>query len=702
MSIELLYTSAPKGLKRGSRGFCTVLSTMRTPINLTSRLEALSGYRQIYPPESPQASLNPVAYSHLRIVVAGQTHSVLSRVAAYGSDYTGRTNKIAHHVVPGVDEYGIAGPAWVMMQPSVMRTIWSGQCETPERGPIIPKGDQQSGACGLWQRVAGDAGWGGVIADAFLQQHAAPTWIIYRADQQSFILPLLNEAIALLPLEKRWEATFSTYATNIPPNVDCKVRCTVEGTEEARFALVKPGVIDLTKPLPPAAENLLTQQARGVRTAVPELPKVEEPDQEVSRQEEEDDSGKPAVVEINLDEEPDVPRPPLPEMPMHGHGSSMPPPIEPPELPTISKTGSKEKVNLWMPLLALLFLTLVGTATWMIANQIVGPPEQVALPEIPDPIQIDDRDDPPVDPSVDSSPETDEEPQTETLNHDSATGVEPVAIELTLHYRPTQLTQAIENVRAGKDPLSDQLIAMGSAPTKLAQMPALAGWQEKPQKLKEAIEISLVERVDVQTSVGRERDVTVRPIDDLPSFSGAKLRSFIDQNNLDLIVSISIDTRRKFSLFSDQVEAIKKCAESTVALRANVSSIAALSGQLPDGTRKRVTRFLQSVPTLDSQLIDSLRDPDSPDSCWTIGRQVHTLIGQLAKDGGPKTWKEEQRAKLLEVSQLLESMTKNRDELLESLSVLQKGQDLNVPDVFFYDAAKQVVAAYEIRLVVSW
>ena len=60
MSVELLYTSAEQGLKQGSRGFCTVISTVGMPLNLANRLESLSGYRHVYPPNSEEAERNPL------------------------------------------------------------------------------------------------------------------------------------------------------------------------------------------------------------------------------------------------------------------------------------------------------------------------------------------------------------------------------------------------------------------------------------------------------------------------------------------------------------------------------------------------------------------------------------------------------------------------------------------------------------------
>ena len=127
MTQELIYTSAPQGLRPGSRGFCTVVSTQGMAVNLADRLESLSAYRHVFAPQDPNAGLNPVVYSHIRMTVGGRPFHVLSRVAAAGLDYTQRTNKFAHHVVLDVAELAPAGPSWLLSQPGFMQSQWDGQ-----------------------------------------------------------------------------------------------------------------------------------------------------------------------------------------------------------------------------------------------------------------------------------------------------------------------------------------------------------------------------------------------------------------------------------------------------------------------------------------------------------------------------------------------------------------------------------------------
>ncbi len=258
MSVELLYTSAPQGLKQGSRGFATVLCTSGLPSNLAARLEGLSGYRHVFAPNHADASKNPICYSHMRFVMGGKSISIVSRISDYGIDYSQRTNKLAHHIVLDTSEQPAAGPAWLLSQPAFMRTTWDGSCQIIPQGPTIPQADQSPGICHTWEKVMGDAGWGGVVADAFLSTNPKPTWIVYKLEQSGLLLKLLDESIALLPAPERWRATFSTYVTNLPPEADCKVRCVLEGSDEARQASARGPIISLTcKPLDRTSELIL-------------------------------------------------------------------------------------------------------------------------------------------------------------------------------------------------------------------------------------------------------------------------------------------------------------------------------------------------------------------------------------------------------------------------------------------------------------
>ncbi|MES2790445.1 MAG: hypothetical protein V4719_12615 [Planctomycetota bacterium] len=246
MSQELLYTSAPHGLKLGSRGFCTVLSTQGMPAPLASGLEALSGYRPAYPSSDSRAHLNPVVQSHVTLPVAGRSWHVLSRIADYGLDYSQRTNKLAHHVVLDPGELIPGGPAYLLSLPAFMRTEWNEEPHLVAPKPVKKAPPTATGVCRAWKELTGDAGWAGVLAESFLRDPERPVFLLYEPGQD--VLPLMAEAISLLPVERRWEVTFSTYFNGLPQGVTCAWRCMLNDSPEAHQSLrfVKALRLDLT------------------------------------------------------------------------------------------------------------------------------------------------------------------------------------------------------------------------------------------------------------------------------------------------------------------------------------------------------------------------------------------------------------------------------------------------------------------------
>src|SRR5688572_8733432 len=140
MSEEIIYTSAPRGLKSGSRGFCTVASTPGMASTLAALLESLSGYRHLANPGAGEAA-NPTVYCHMRARVGGNQLQILSRIADAGLDYSGRSNKLAHHVVLTPQEVVSAGPAWVQQQAGFHRDNWNGDPRILARGRRPPQGD---------------------------------------------------------------------------------------------------------------------------------------------------------------------------------------------------------------------------------------------------------------------------------------------------------------------------------------------------------------------------------------------------------------------------------------------------------------------------------------------------------------------------------------------------------------------------------
>jgi hypothetical protein len=266
MSQELHYTSVPRGLKPGSRGFCTVGQTPHMSVALADRLEALSGYQPVFPPHDPAAPLNPIAFSHLRLTIAGKTMSVLSRIGPAGLDYTGRPNKYAHHLVLEGTERPEGGPAWLLSQPGFMQDAWDSEPREIPVGRAPFNGDRPPGMAHAWQALTGDGGWAGVLAESFLTDSRRTVFLVFRPGMD--LLPLLVEALALLPASRRWDVDLSTYFSQLTQGVGCAWRGVLDGSADAKNARRLPNslVLDLCQAIGQAPGGPLVHLARTGET----------------------------------------------------------------------------------------------------------------------------------------------------------------------------------------------------------------------------------------------------------------------------------------------------------------------------------------------------------------------------------------------------------------------------------------------------
>jgi len=266
MSYELIHTSAPRGLRPGSRGFTTVAMTDGLPPLWRERLESLSAY------EAPsQTNELPILHAHLICKVAGTSAHVLSRVGPCGLDYSGRSNRIAHHLLLDDNECPVAGPAWLLQQADLFRKRRDDGPQIFPFGPNVPSGNEAAQVCTAWQQMSGDAGWAGRLIQSLREQPSLPSYIIYAPGTD--VLPLVREAIALLPPQERWQVTFSTYFGHLPSDASCAWRCVLAGSAAARGA-GRPGVlaIDLTSDLPRAPDSEFTEAARRGRMIAVQAP----------------------------------------------------------------------------------------------------------------------------------------------------------------------------------------------------------------------------------------------------------------------------------------------------------------------------------------------------------------------------------------------------------------------------------------------
>lgn len=260
MSQELFYTSAPQGLKPGSQGFCTVAATRGMTPALVQLLEALSGYRPV------QSDRCPVVWSHLRYEDAGRRSMILTRTCAAGLDYSRRGNTFSHHVVLSEAELPPGGPAWLVQQPGFLEKAWDGRVRYLEGGRLPPQGDDTPRPCRVWHQLTGDAGWGGIVAEACVQRQRPMIYLVFEPGMD--LLPLVAESLALLPVARRWGVTFSTYFTGTPYGLECQIRGVLNGSPEHAKARRETNalLLDLTVPLSRADKG---EWAEAGRTGQP-------------------------------------------------------------------------------------------------------------------------------------------------------------------------------------------------------------------------------------------------------------------------------------------------------------------------------------------------------------------------------------------------------------------------------------------------
>jgi len=235
MSLELIHTSVERGL-RGTSGFATAVATRGMPAGLEPALEELSAYDF---DASRALGADRIDWGHRIVTLGGRAYSVLSRTAPCGSDWSGRSNRVAHHVVVDPAERAASGPAWTLAS---MRNLADGVPAVEERaaGPSVPQGGALAPRpADAWIAAGFDAGWAGVVARALLDAQGAPCYLVLPAETDT--LPLLVDVFALLPEDRRWQVTFSTRFQRVGANAKCQLRCVRKGAPSLAKLLSEPG-----------------------------------------------------------------------------------------------------------------------------------------------------------------------------------------------------------------------------------------------------------------------------------------------------------------------------------------------------------------------------------------------------------------------------------------------------------------------------
>jgi hypothetical protein len=244
MAQELVYTSALRGIEPGASGYCAVARTAGMSRRLQSQLESMSAFS---PGRQP-------AFLHVRSAATGSSGNIVGRLCDAGLDYSNRQVYLAHQFFLETGELPTAGPAWIAERLQY-QSKWTKEPQEFSSPASVPRGSVAAGLAHTWQQVADDAGWAGHLAAAVQANRTIS--IIYPAGTSC--LQLFQEAVALLPENQRWNATFITdYRSELfPSSVGCLWRGIPSSSPEVAKAKRRKNVeiLDLTKTLGIAPED---------------------------------------------------------------------------------------------------------------------------------------------------------------------------------------------------------------------------------------------------------------------------------------------------------------------------------------------------------------------------------------------------------------------------------------------------------------
>ena len=252
MAWQLIYTSAPRLLEAGRTGFGTVARHRAVSGLLAAAVERFSQFARL-PGHDPRR----IVRAHRILTVGSGTFHVLSCLQDAGSDYTGRTNHIAHHLIAEPSEIRALSAAGLTLADVLLAMTWrSSWSEGPRYFDPAEEVDLSSFTASTshaWVAVTGNPASAGIL---WSREALKGCYLITPSGING--LELFRESLLVEPAQA-WQTRFTTC---LEPNDDVAdfqwVALSAASPMRAQVDASNRLVLDLTRPetlpAPPALE----------------------------------------------------------------------------------------------------------------------------------------------------------------------------------------------------------------------------------------------------------------------------------------------------------------------------------------------------------------------------------------------------------------------------------------------------------------
>lgn len=276
MAWQLIYTSAPRLLEAGRTGFGTVARHRAVGELVAGAVERLSQFARL-----PGLGARRVIRSH-RIITAGasQVH-VFSCIRDAGSDYTGRTNHLAHHLIAEVREVRLAAEAGITPADILIQMKWRTAWNEPPRflealEEVSLMSLRARTFASVWEQLTGR------VDSNLLPTQTPRCFIILPGETDP--LPLIQESLQIMGVESM-QVTFTTHLEPTDDVAGFRWIAMNAGSPLIQQADgIARKVLDLTKPqaLPKLAVAISAAPVRNSREAFTPVQSVVKPIEEKS------------------------------------------------------------------------------------------------------------------------------------------------------------------------------------------------------------------------------------------------------------------------------------------------------------------------------------------------------------------------------------------------------------------------------------